>query len=153
MKKMKKLKLKMASKVRNAKKAGLKKGIKREKRKLSAEEIQMRALKRRMKKYKKGSKEHNAALRQMEALKRKMARKIRAAKRAGVRKGIRKGVKQEDKLLVKEKAQMRALKARMSKYKKGSKEHNAALREMRALKRKMARKVKAAKKAGVKKGI
>ena len=62
---------------------------------------------------KKGRKEHTAALKQMAALKKKMAAKAKAAK----------------KKLSKEDKQIAALKKKMSKYKKGSKEHKAAMRK------------------------
>merc|ERR1719163_1005788 len=55
-------------------------------RKISAEERQMHALKAKMGKYKKGSKEHTAALRKMAALKRRMAAKVRHAKAHGMAK-------------------------------------------------------------------
>merc|ERR1739847_200327 len=107
----------MRSKVRKAKRAGARKEKGKEKRlahKVTAEERQMNALKAKMSHYKKGSKEHKAALRKMAALKKKNAAKIRAAKRAGKRAGIRKEkriVKKEARKLSKEEHAMRALKA------------------------------------------
>merc|ERR1719247_1739587 len=108
----------MRSKVKAAKKAGKRAGKAKEKRKdkrkISAEERQMRALKAKMGHYKKGSKEHKAALR-------KMAAKVRAAKRAGKKAGKAKEKRKDGRKLSKEEHAMRRLKAKMSHYKKGSK--------------------------------
>merc|ERR1711959_335254 len=103
------------------------------KKKLSKEEKAMAKLKAKMGKYKKGSKEHKAALKKMAALKKKMAAKVKAAKKAGKKAGkkgknaAKKLAKKEKKKLSKEEKAMAKLKAKMGKFKKGSKEHKAAL--------------------------
>merc|ERR1711924_407893 len=63
------------------------------------------------------------------------------------------GIKKEGKIVHKEEKAIAALKRKMSKMKVGSKEHKAAMRKMKALKGSLSRKVKAAAKAGMKKGI
>merc|ERR1740117_1393754 len=102
--------------------------------KLRADHRRIHALKAKMGKYKKGSKQHNAALRAMKKLKRKMASKVRAAKRKGMAKmkskmrgklnrAKKKGMSKEkhtmNAKLRADHRRIHALKAKMGKYKKG----------------------------------
>merc|ERR1711988_624167 len=102
---------------------------KKETKLLAHEKRAMDALKAKMSKYKKGSKQYKAAMSKMRALKGKIKRRVAAAKKAGMKKGKRQEKKKETKLLAHEKRAIHALKAKMSKYKKGSKQYKAAMRK------------------------
>merc|ERR1711981_992628 len=95
----------------------------------------------RMSKYKKGSKEFKTAMAKMKLMKKVVVKKV--VKKKGGKRAKKDAKKQKAKAkvmaakLAAAKKAMAAIHARMSKYKKGSKEYKAAMAKMRQLKHKL----------------